>query len=191
MSNNPLYNTPHRFRESSFRRYEPHIALIVDRFPDTVTITPGGDLPQSIETVAARLRDAMTAWKDKQWYTNKVDRDKFFSIHENIKCAIRETGLICGSADGIKLYDQLMAQDKDVAKPQDTLTLKVREPLKIDLSSSSTEAHLQLRPILEIAASNGLSRPILFLEIPEGVELFDDFDVTFIPQPDGSVLLLP
>jgi hypothetical protein len=60
---------PQRFRETSFRYYEKYIAAAVNGFPKPVILDPR-ILCKSIETLAARLRDALTSYERYQWQTS-------------------------------------------------------------------------------------------------------------------------
>ena len=83
---------PYRFRESSFRRYEPHIAEVVASFPDPVTIDPS---PLSPVTCSCRFRDAMRSLKKHCWET-KIDFGQFDRIHPNVVVSEGEGKVLIG-----------------------------------------------------------------------------------------------
>jgi hypothetical protein len=53
--------------EKCFRRYEPAISLAVKNFPAEVSFMPEGG--RSINTEAARCRDAIASWLKERWPT--------------------------------------------------------------------------------------------------------------------------
>lgn len=177
-------SVPHRFRESSFRRYEKHIALIVDRFPETVTITPGGDLPNSGVTVVSRLRDAIHAYDDENWPSVLINQDKFESIGRYIICAERSEGIICGSKEQIKLYDMLMTHKEDGEGSPQTVKRDL-EPYKFAIT-----CRIQVEVIIELAYKGLLNRPICLTGYDD-TAIFETLDLAIISNPDGTTTILP
>lgn len=73
-----LESEPSRFRESNFRRFEPTIIAILERWPQKSVFKP---ISLSVETFGARLRDAVTAYLrlDCLW-ESIIDRDKLREV---------------------------------------------------------------------------------------------------------------
>lgn len=74
---------PHRFRELSFRFYEPYIAQVVRAFPQPITIRPS-TVNLSPITFACRFRDAIKSLAKYKWGTTEVNMDKFLTCYEQI-----------------------------------------------------------------------------------------------------------
>lgn len=80
---------PHRFRESSFRAYEPYIAQVVKAFPSPITIRPS-TIGLSPVTFSCRFRDAIRSLAKHNWQTVDINMDKFKLCHEQI--GVSESG---------------------------------------------------------------------------------------------------
>lgn len=103
---------PHRFRETSFRRYEPYIRQIVVAFPQPIIFDPS---PLSPVTFSCRLRDAMTSLSRYDWQTD-VNKPKFQQIHPHLS--------ICEYDGKIIARSRKSADIKTLQPPTDgTLTL--------------------------------------------------------------------
>ena len=75
-----MKDLPYRFREQSFRRFEPHINDIVNCFPEPIVIDPS---PLSQVTFSCRLRDAIKSLSENRWPTD-INMERFDIIYPNI-----------------------------------------------------------------------------------------------------------
>lgn len=65
--------TPYFKSENCFRRYEKVIAQLTERFPREVRFRS----KRKPVTDAARLRDAINSFRDRNWHTELIDRTRF------------------------------------------------------------------------------------------------------------------
>lgn len=80
-TNHPLDSTlPFRLQQSTFRLYEPTIALAVKVWPEKVSINPA---PLRATTVTARLRDALLSLYRFRWLT-EIDMEIFDQLYPAI-----------------------------------------------------------------------------------------------------------
>ena len=93
-----ISNLPYRFRESSFRRFEPHINDIVNCFPGPITIDP---TPLSQVTFSCRLRDAMKSLSLNRWQT-EISMERFDRIYRDIVVSEGQGVVRVGSSDTIR-----------------------------------------------------------------------------------------
>lgn len=89
---------PHRFRESSFRKYEHIIGTIVRHFPTVLEHHFDG----SPVTFTCRLRDAMKSFLDNKWTSQVVDYEAFKHIYGDIVVSEHEGRVFTGSRESIK-----------------------------------------------------------------------------------------
>ena len=99
-----MNDLPYRFRESSFRRFEPHINDIVNCFPGPITIDP---TPLSQVTFSCRLRDAMKSLSLNRWQT-EISMERFNRIHCNIVVSEGHGVVRVGSSDTIRINKPLI-----------------------------------------------------------------------------------
>lgn len=94
---------PHRFSESAFRKYEPIITEIAERFPSPVTITPS-KMGLASETVRGRLRDAITSAINNRWDKSTVNYSKLLSADvAGLVISLRPDGtVVAGTKETIK-----------------------------------------------------------------------------------------
>ncbi|SRR6266436_453656 len=88
---------PYRFREVAFRRYEPILKLVLERFPAPFSLKPEG----SIETFTCRFRDAMKSLLKYQWPTN-LPMAKFVQCVDAIVVSIQGDLVVIGNSETIK-----------------------------------------------------------------------------------------
>ena len=92
---------PHRFRESSFRKYEWYIAQAVEAFPATIAVMPRS-LGISSITFACRCRDAIKSHRDYNWTPSTVHRGKFEDCAPYLVVSERSDGsILMGSREAI------------------------------------------------------------------------------------------
>lgn len=86
-------NLAYRFRETSVRRYEKHIADIITRYPAVVVFEPA-----NVETFSCRLRDAIKSFSEHHWPSKTIDPDK---LTQPIRVAIRGSKVIAGGPNEV------------------------------------------------------------------------------------------
>ena len=93
----------HGLREEQFRRYEPLIAQAVANWPRQSRFKP--ELPvRSVETLRARLRDAMLSFNQNRWQSN-ISYQAFSTMFEASQVAIDNNEVVI-CARGMKPIDQ-------------------------------------------------------------------------------------
>lgn len=119
MTTTSFGSLPHRFRESSFRRYEQTIRDAVNAWPQVCVFNPLTVGLQPI-TFSNRLRDAKTSLLQYNWKTD-VDVEKLLRIREDFIVAERGDLVLTGSKETLKTYTQLPSAqtyiDKSVKSP--------------------------------------------------------------------------
>ena len=130
---------PHRFRESSFRRYEPFIARAIEAWPNAIKADPSLFNIAQV-TFACRCRDAITSLSNNKWDTT-VDMSKFEKSTLVVSERVDGTVLI-GSKQGIANFAG-MVKTMEITNPVPettserifTLTTKEQKALLMELSS--------------------------------------------------------
>ena len=173
---------PHRFREESFRRYEPIIAAIVSAHPEICTFnTVTYNL--SPVTFSCRLRDAMKSFATYQW-ASCINFERFIKIHHDIVVSeSRDVGIV-------------RVGGKSKIKPIKSITLTKQSPLTAALHIPTdtiilgTTAEAQLLAVL--AANRSLAHPIRVTGIsPQDVkELPIKFDCSIEQHHDGTFTII-
>ena len=94
---------PHRFSESAFRKYEPYITEIAQRFPKPVTLSPS-KMGLASETVRGRLRDAITSAINNRWPHSTVNYAMLLNADvSGLVVSLRPDGnVVVGTKDTIK-----------------------------------------------------------------------------------------
>jgi len=97
--NNPT-TLPHRFRESSFRKYEHFITQAVNAYPKCVAVYPQS-LGIASATFACRCRDAITSYRQHRWISTIDDR-KFNDVGVLLVVSERDNGsILIGSREAM------------------------------------------------------------------------------------------
>ena len=132
---------PHRFREESFRFYEPFINDIVVPWPKEVKKFYPNHYNRAQATFACRLRDAMKSLRDNKWSTS-VDMAKFLEAYPLIVVSERTDGtVLCGPKDAIASYVNLSSNDIPQSMPLNT---DADETFIVDLSKPAKEVIAEL-----------------------------------------------
>lgn len=76
---------PHRFRESTFRRYEPLIAQALAQWPNPLVLPPRVDIAQ--ETLCCGIRNAMRSLHENRWASDIIDMADFDANYATIEVA--------------------------------------------------------------------------------------------------------
>lgn len=69
-----MSNADVRFGEQAFRRYEPYLVALIAQWPTPLEVNPA---PYSVETFAARIRDAARGFVSNGWYSEYVKLEDF------------------------------------------------------------------------------------------------------------------
>lgn len=175
---NPL-TLPPRFRESSFRTYEPLIATIVARYPTRLNIDPA-DFERSSETVSARLRDAMTSFATHGW-ESEINLARFKQIHPTLIVSQRGGLVVIGTKETLK--------DKpDQQIEIEPVPLNLVPPLRVDLL---VDSFATLKFLGFLASQRVLSKPIqITVADPQWIaKLYDFYDIEFEEGRDGTFII--
>lgn len=131
--NNPT-TLPHRFRESSFRKYEHFLTQAVNAYPKTIAVWPRS-LGLSPVTFACRCRDAITSYKQHRW-DSTINAAKFREVADLLIVSERDNGsILIGSREAMMTprhtaADYIAATDTPVL----TLTTKAEKDFLMQLS---------------------------------------------------------
>jgi len=137
-----MNDLPHRFRQDSFRKYEPFIRSAVDAWPNMVKADPAQYNVAQV-TFACRLRDAKRSLYEHHWPTD-VDIEKFNKIgFLNIEVSERIDGsVLVGSHEAIVKYaEATTSMPVATLVPEHssehifTLTTKEQKELLMELSA--------------------------------------------------------
>jgi hypothetical protein len=169
---------PHRFRESSFRKYEEAIRAIVQHHPEVQIWCPTG----STVTFACRLRDAMASFLKNAWKTTVIDHAKFANIYDDITVSEQQGKVFTGGREKIKQYFQKPYKQTS-PEPMVTET-KTPTIVLTDLNS--------LESLCDLLSKRCLSGPFKL----EGFELTDElisiceqrYDVAFVKDEKGLII---
>jgi hypothetical protein len=172
---------PHRFRETSFRDYEPFIASIVQAYPNAVKAIPKLFNKAQV-TFSCRLRDAIKSYKDNHW-SSYIDRVRFDSIVDSIVVSERNDGsVLSGSKEGIERYLNIgteVPRSFPLQSEQDeSFVIDVSKPSKV-LIAELSQAH-KLSPRLLIQG----------LTSEEVDELESNYDIGINKNENGSFTLI-
>ena len=170
---------PQRLRESSFRKYEVHLAGAVDAFPLSVVIDPTA-YGLSAVTVVARIRDAKLSLKLYRWSPTRVDMQKFDTIEDDLIFAHRGDKIICGSREMIKFKSMLAPNGAAPILDEPTLN---SEPIHIPNHSKELICRL---------VSLGLCKPLLVngFDQEQIDHLEENWDVRISANKDGTHTIL-
>ena len=93
----PPLKLPARFSDKAFRQYEGVIAEVVQNWPSPTEFTT----ELSTETFSARLRDAMWSYKEHDWHSTLIPRDKFLRMFPDrcVRQTTRGTVWVCHKDD--------------------------------------------------------------------------------------------
>lgn len=133
-------SVPHRFSESQFKFYAPYIALALKEFPACIKLSPA-DVKLSVETFAARFRDAMTAKEEYGYKHPDINETDFDEKHKYLYVSIPiGTGIVLiGSRAAVKAAQQPGATTAEVSvktTPQATEIVVKNEPGYIEMVCS-------------------------------------------------------
>lgn len=171
---------PHRFRESSFREYEPFINSIIERWPEVYRIHPS-HYKKAQTTLACRLRDAMRSLSTNRW-TASLDIDKFNEVYPLIVVSERTDGsILCGTKEGIALFthgEHIPSSREIPLNVDSSILVNLSEPSKVVLAKLS--AVRKIAPRLRITGVSDL----------EVSELQQNYDIAIDKNDDGSYTLI-
>lgn len=103
-TNPPSSQIPWRLREDQFRRYETILKNAVERFPLVFTVNLRNyNLPTSLVTCAARLRDAKISYSRFNW-PSTIDRVKYLACCDELVVAEGNGFLMLGRLDEVRAY---------------------------------------------------------------------------------------
>lgn len=172
---------PYRFRESSFRDFEPFINNIVEAYPNAVKADPSLFKKAQV-TFACRLRDAIKSYKDNHWISY-INRDKFETIVDSIVVSERSDGsILSGSKDGIERFASSgghQALNHEVALPEGS-----------DFVADLTKPSKQLLAELSQARKLSPRLTIIGLSDSDVEELERSYDIGINKNEDGSYTLI-
>jgi hypothetical protein len=168
---------PHRFSEKSFRKYEPYITEIAQRFPQAVTINPA-QLGLASETVRGRLRDAITSAINNRWEQTTVNYSMLLSADVGgLLISLRPDGLV-------------VAGTKETIKAQTAIPLdSMIEPNGIfDCTTWTSPEEIEL--LCALAAAKQLKNPIrLNLAKDYAEDLCNRYDIILEYKQNETYLL--
>lgn len=174
----PTPPTASRHSLTAFLRYADAIAAVLSAWPNAVTFDPA---PLSVETFAARFRDAMTGAVRYDYNHPRIDRRRLGEVLPNIVVAIRDNVVVAGSPSAVK-----------AVKP-------VGSPLEATPAHSVITALMTLdghRFDIVEAMALILSERVLTIQIKivnppsDIVERLAKFDVAIELRPDGTAIML-
>jgi hypothetical protein len=108
-----------RLREEQFRRYETILKKAVDTFPQTFKIDPRlYNLPPSLVTCSARLRDAKLSYLRFNWVSS-INRARFLEVENELVVSEGNGYLITGRLDEVRShFKSLVPQHPIIEKAQ-------------------------------------------------------------------------
>jgi hypothetical protein len=176
-----MITLPHRYKESTFRVYEPFIKRLVDEavinWPTCTKIDPKF-FTTAQTTFIARLRDAVQSYLNHNW-PSSINRTKFTEIARDTQVSERADGTILfGHKTAIKSW---VAADKIPLVPT-TVSSDV-----IDL------AHINAVNLLMTLSHNRLLSPRIIFTGVNDVDIEtsqQNFDIAIDKNPDGTYTLL-
>lgn len=179
--NNDL--TPHRLRESSFRRFELDIAYIVTSYPSVIELSYK-DKGYSILTFEARLRDAMKSLFDNGWATVTIDMVKFVQNYQDIVISHQGEKLFAGGRREISIK----RSGRDLI--HDITGISTPEPspsadsiFDVDFNGASLIAQLAAARVLLPIRIGGVDESAV-------EQLEQNYDVGFTKNSDGTWTVL-
>lgn len=172
---------PSRFKESNFRRFEPIIITIMERWPQKSVFKPTN---LAVETFAARLRDSVTAFLDKDclWFST-IDKVKLREIwsKKHVRL-VGSTVIICVASSTRKPTN--IVYEESVEGKQELKELVFNEP-----------NYEQVMSAVILLNSGQISIPIRLVK-PKGITDVDLGlmqstypNIQFTEVPDGFMLL--
>lgn len=185
--------TPHRLRESSFRRFELDIAHIVTSYPSVIELSYK-DKGYSILTFEARLRDAMKSLFDNGWATVTIDMVKFVQNYVDIVVSHQGEKLFAGGRreisikrSGRDLIHDIIGISVPEQSPSAEVTFNIYSPADILLIAKLASA----RVLLPIKLKMELSVTDCHTEVEVIInQLEQNYDVGFTKNPDGTWTVL-
>lgn len=168
---------PPRYREATFRQYEPYIAQVLEAYPLAATFEPL-KTQWSLETFTCRLRDAMKSFKEHAWASSIVDHPRFAEIQPYLTVSQKGTKVIVGTKAAIRTGQ--VAESRIAGSPKGPITLP--QPI-VDVE--------MLKVLCHLASAGALASPLrIFLRDPQWIaKMYDSFDVDFAAEPDGAFIL--
>lgn len=114
---------PWRLREEQFRRYEQILKVAVDLFPLVYIVNiKAHNLPTSLQTCSARLRDAKLSYSRYNWVST-IDRQKYLLCRDELIVAEDQTGkayLALGRLDEVRNhFKSAVPQHPIISKAQE------------------------------------------------------------------------
>lgn len=176
---------PHRFRESEFRRYEPFIAVIAEKFPDVVA----QDVKQvglSPVTYACRLRDALKSYRNNKWKSDSIPLS-FFDVIDQVVVSDRGNGIIAaGSKDSLKDPNILAVAQPPKHVAESTLSVDTLSATPLLIVSTDLNA------LCFLAHSRALKRPLsITISSPElASSLEQQYDISLDNIGNNQYILL-
>lgn len=175
----PLSDPTSRFGLSAIRRYEPHIARIVDAFPGAVVFD---HLPGSVETFAARLRDAMKGLAQMPVLSTTIDLPRFRAIHASIVVRLTIDGrCVVGGKTESLIAVRGAASGKSTTSDVRTVEPSLCLPTTLDAVVRCKHAGLLPEPI-EFPSIAEI--PTSFVE-----SLQRSFDFELVPEKEGAIVI--
>lgn len=168
---------PPRFSERAFRRYESVLKSAVDNHPNEVVVDPA-QFGLSLATVEQRLRDAKRSFIDNKWVST-IDRDKFLRLQDADDLQVRS------ETDG-KIHIGRPPM-KEMTLTAELIAGPSRNVAVLDFKGLMLNS---IQTLCALASERALARPIrLAITSAEADVLFESYDISLAPQPDGTYIL--
>jgi hypothetical protein len=188
MENNPPPTIlPHRLTESSFRRFEPTIAHIINNYPSVVELCPMERIART--TYIARLRDAMLSFNRYKWPSGVISYIIFERVYSSIVISARDDGkILAGERTQVARFGDIENAifGVNVSNPSNHST----DPFDFGVVTLS-----ELQLICKLSASRLITRPIKLKSFDGDITitnlrmLENLHDVVIEYQQDGSFVV--
>lgn len=181
----------YRYRESTFRRYEPALAKIVDTLPHITLLNPKDfDLPLNVATCAIYLRATSKSLFDNEWKTF-INVDTFRASYPLVFSETSTSGLvISGTREAIKLY---LKESGQATRSENAPSSKEKpEEERFTIFTDDVGIN-ELLTFISLATKGSFTKPIKFkTSLPQQrlIELEEQHNVALIEQGDGFYLLI-
>lgn len=158
---------PRYLTKVAFDRYAHDLGLALRAYPEVIRVK----VPNSVETYAARFRDARKAKQLHGWTNPEVD-DLLFEQHaDSLAVAMRDGYVLIGTSQAIKAYETLATQPQDAPSQHD---------IEVSFSDYSCAVYL-----CELIRRRAFKTPIAFTVGPLSQELATklemEYGVTLVP----------
>ena len=173
---------PHRFRYSSFKEYEPCIVTILERYPEVAIFDPRqAKPPKAIDTFTCRLRDAMKAYIEYRYPSEKIDYHRFCEIRKELQVSQRRGLVFVGTHTALRALEVTNATTEYVA-PTPT---GVQLPFEWNYDLTPGE----VTTLMRAAHNRLLSRPIVLRLTPTQAEHYSSSYYIDLEEKEGLYIL--